>query len=125
MMVPTYPIVLMILSLRTVQCSGPDFERREAAKQIYLGSVTCTKEHISSSLRELSPCKPRDKVIAVSWPNHTSVDQVSPSHVTVLRCSGGCHTNYQACVASRKSQRQVAVMLGKCNQVVGGKCEKE
>merc|ERR1719244_2250434 len=124
-MKPTNPIVLMILSLRIVQCTGPDFARREAAKQIYLGVVTCNKDHISSSLRELSQCEPREKVIAVSWPNHTTVDHVSPSHVTVLRCSGGCHTNHQSCVASRKKSRQVAVMLGRCEQENRGRCEKE
>lgn len=87
--------------------------------------MTCNKVHISSSLRQLSPCEPREKVIAVSWPNFTSVDHVSPSHVTVLRCSGGCHTNQQSCVASKRKKRQVAVMFGKCKHVNGGRCKKE
>ena len=86
--------------------------------------MTCSKNHISSSLSELSPCEPREKVISVAWPNFTSVDQVSPSHVTVLRCSGGCHTDHRSCVASRTKNRKVAVMLGKCNKVNGGRCEK-
>ena len=76
-------------------------------------------------MRELSPCEPREKVIAVAWPNFTSVDHVSPSHVTVLRCSGGCHTDHQSCVALKKKRRKVAVMLGKCQQVNGGRCGKE
>merc|ERR1711915_529703 len=67
----------------------------------------------------------REKVIAVSWPNYTTVDHLSPSHVTVLRCSGGCDTNHQSCVASRKKSRQVAVMLGRCKQENRGRCEKE
>merc|ERR1711915_982257 len=124
-MFSTYPLALMIQSIVTVSASGPEFERREAAKQIYLGVVTCNKDHISSSLRELSPCEPREKVIAVSWPNYTTVDHVSPSHVPVLRCSGGCHTNHQSCVATKKKKRQVAVMFGKCKHVNGGRCKKE
>merc|ERR1711915_87070 len=125
MRLPTFLMVVNLLSIRTVRGSGLDFERREATKQIYLGAVTCNQFHISSSLRQLSPCEPREKVIAVSWPNFTSIDHVSPSHVTVLRCSGGCHTNHQSCVASKKKKRQVAVMFGKCKHVNGGRCKKE
>merc|ERR1719493_420656 len=91
----------------------------------YLGEVTCNRAHISSSLRELSPCKPRDKVIALEWPNNTSADHLTPSHVTVLRCSGGCLSNFRSCVASKKRTRQVAVMLGSCRNRIKGRCEKK
>lgn len=90
----------------------------------YLPPTTCSKPHISSSLRGSAPCQPRDKVIVVPWPNNTDVHRVTPTHVTVRRCSGGCHQDHQSCVASLTRVREVQVILGKC-PVSGGKCEKE
>ena len=58
------------------------------------------------------------------WPNNTDVHQLTPTHVTVRRCSGGCHQDHQSCVASLTRTREVPVILGKC-PVSGGKCEKE
>ena len=110
-------IHILIILVLIVQSSSDQLK--------YLGKVTCNRAHISSSLRELSPCKPREKVIALEWPNNTSADRLTPSHVTVLRCSGGCLANYRSCVASKKSTRQVAVMLGSCRNRIGGRCEKE
>jgi len=90
----------------------------------YLPSIPCSRDHISSSLRGEAPCQPRDKVIVVPWPNNTDVHQITPTHVTVKRCSGGCHQVHQSCVASLTRIREVPVILGKC-PVSGGKCEKE
>ena len=63
------------------------------------------------------------QVIAVPWPNNTDIHQLSPSHVVVRRCSGGCHGS-SFCVAVMTRVRQVSVMMGKC-PVGGGKCDKE
>ena len=72
------------------------------------------------------------------WPNNTLVDQLTPSHVTVKRCSGGCYTHQKDCVPANiqkrlgtifiylllKSFRTISVMMGRC-PIGGGKCEKE
>ena len=57
------------------------------------------------------------------WPNNTDIQQLSPSHVVVRRCSGGCHSS-RSCVASVRKVREVSVMMAKC-PVAGGKCEKQ
>ena len=57
------------------------------------------------------------------WPNNTDVHQLSPSHVVVRRCSGGCHGS-SSCVPVTSRVRRVSVMMGKC-PVAGGKCDKE
>ena len=62
-------------------------------------------------------------MIAVPWPNNTDVQQLSPSHVVVRRCSGGCHSS-RSCVARVRKVREVSVMMAKC-PVAGGKCEKQ
>jgi len=87
------------------------------------GGAACSREHITQSLRGLAPCQPRDKVIPVPWPNNTDIHQLSPSHVVVRRCSGGCHTR-ASCVASSRVTRGVQVMMARC-PVGGGKCDKE
>ena len=63
------------------------------------------------------------QVIAVPWPNNTDIQQLSPSHVVVRRCSGGCHGS-RSCVAGATKVRSVSVMLARC-PVGGGKCEKQ
>ena len=63
------------------------------------------------------------QVIPVPWPNNTDIQQLSPSHVVVRRCSGGCHSS-RSCVARVRKVREVAVMMAKC-PVAGGKCEKQ
>ena len=62
-------------------------------------------------------------MIPVPWPNNTDIQQLSPSHVVVRRCSGGCHGS-RSCVAGATQVRKVAVMMAKC-PVAGGKCEKQ
>ena len=57
------------------------------------------------------------------WPNNTDIQQLSPSHVVVRRCSGGCHSS-RSCVAGATKVRSVSVMMAKC-PVAGGKCEKQ
>ena len=58
------------------------------------------------------------------WPNNTDVHQLTPSHVVVKRCSGGCHNSDSTCVPRVTRVRHVSVMMGKC-PVGGGKCDKE
>ena len=50
--------------------------------------------------------------------------QMTPTHISVQRCEGGCHQASHGCVATRTREKKVAVMFGKCGLSVG-KCEKE
>ena len=80
-------------------------------------------------------------MVKVPWPANSSYDQLTPSHVTVKRCSGGCHGGSASCVATATSKRkvrtlltkilnsletllQVAVLLARC-PLGGGACDKE
>ena len=80
-------------------------------------------------------------MVKVPWPTNSSYDQLTPSHVTVKRCSGGCHGGSASCVATATSKRkvrtlltkiltsletllQVAVLLARC-PLGGGACDKE
>ena len=49
---------------------------------------------------------------------------MTPTHISVQRCEGGCHQGSHDCVATRTREKKVAVMFGKCGLSVG-KCEKE
>ena len=80
-------------------------------------------------------------MVKVPWPTNSSYDQLTPSHVTVKRCSGGCHGGSASCVPTATSKRkvrtlltkilnsletllQVAVLLARC-PLGGGACDKE
>jgi len=90
----------------------------------YLPSVTCSRDHVSQSLSSLAPCQPRDKVVKIPWPSNSSYDQLTPSHVTVKRCSGGCHGGLTSCVPTSTQLRKVSVLLARC-PLGGGSCQKE
>jgi len=64
------------------------------------------------------------QVVKVPWPTNSSYDQLTPSHVTVKRCSGGCHGGSASCVPTATSLRKVAVLLARC-PLGGGSCDKE
>ena len=82
------------------------------AAAVYVGSSACSQQHVRASLRGLAACVPRDKVIAVPWPNNTDIHRVSPSHVLVRRCSGGCHASGQgSCVATRVQVRVLIIII--------------
>ena len=82
------------------------------AAAVYVGSSACSQQHVRASLRGLAACVPRDKVIAVPWPNNTDIHRVSPSHVLVRRCSGGCHASGQgSCVATRVQVRVLIIVI--------------
>jgi len=112
------PSLTILILLKSVEGSDLTGSPRYLA-----GGAACSRDHITDSLRGLAPCRPRDKVIPVPWPNNTDIHQLSPSHVVVRRCSGGCHGS-SSCVAVMTRVRQVSVMMGKC-PVGGGKCDKE
>jgi len=118
------PLSLVIVAICQRSVLGsPEPDATSNFPQYKPGGAACTREHIGDSLRGMAPCTPRDKVIPVPWPNNTDVHQLTPSHVVVKRCSGGCH-NSGTCVARVTRVRNVSVMMGKC-PVGGGKCDKE
>ena len=49
---------------------------------------------------------------------------MTPTHIEVRRCEGGCHQTGHNCVALTTLEKKVPVMFGKCGLNVG-KCEKE
>ena len=53
------------------------------------------------------------QVVKIPWPSNSSYDQLTPSHVTVRRCSGGCHGGLTSCVPTSTQLRKVAVLLAR------------
>jgi len=111
-------LIISIVVQNTLSYSGSDL-----TGNVYIGKI-CSNKHVKDSLKGVAPCIARDKVIPVPWPNNTDIHQLSPSHVVVKRCSGGCHTSDKSCVASVTRVRHVSVMMGRC-PVGGGKCDKQ
>ena len=89
---------------------------------------TCSRGQVKTSLSQQASCSPRPVVVRLPWPNTTlvggGVQQMTPTHVSVLQCGGGCHRGSQGCLAVATRRREVEVMVGKCGVSVG-KCEKE
>ena len=87
-------------------------------------TVTCSSEHVRSSLSSNAGCHLQTVVVMLSWPNSTMVQQMTQTHVSVQRCGGGCHGMGQGCTVLSTHQKEVSVMVSKCGVSVG-KCEKE
>merc|ERR1711892_921310 len=90
----------------------------------YNYSASCTSAHVRETLKSDKMCSPRPVIVQLPWPNNTNVQQMTPSHIELLQCGGGCHRNSQGCVATQTRVKRVAVMMGKCG-IGRGKCEKE
>ena len=100
----------------------------------------CTSDHVKDSIKSDQICSPRPVIIQLPWPNNTDIQQVniimnisshtiilfkmSPTHISVLQCGGGCHRSSHGCVPMKTSIKIVPVMLGKCG-IGRGKCDKE
>ena len=89
---------------------------------------TCSRSQVKESLGHQASCSPRAVVMRLPWPNSTmvggGVQQMTPTHVALMQCDGGCHRGSQGCIATATRTREVSVMVGKCGVSVG-KCEKE
>jgi len=90
----------------------------------YTAHRTCSQQHIKDSLKSNIGCKPMTVVLELPWPNNTDIQQMTPTHIEVRRCEGGCHQTGHGCAALRTQVKKVPVMFGKCGMNVG-KCEKE
>ena len=86
-------------------------------------SEDCSKEHIAASLENRQECKPRPVVVKLPFPNNTDVQQMTPNHVSILKCGGGCHKWGQRCFSTKKQSIRVPVMLAKCGRSTGV-CDK-
>ena len=53
------------------------------------------------------------QVLKVPWPSNSSYSQLTPSHVVVRRCSGGCHGGLTSCVPTKTDKRKVSVLLAR------------
>jgi len=62
--------------------------------------------------------------MALPWPNNTNVHQMTPTHVEVYQCDGGCHHSSKECKPTKTRVKKVPVILGKCG-LGAGRCEKE
>jgi len=84
----------------------------------------CRSNHIKQALHKNIMCKPAPVIVKLPWPNNTDIQQMTPTHIEVLQCNGGCHRNNQGCTATQTVVKKIPVMLGKCG-INTGKCEKE
>ena len=114
--------LVTILGLVSADCDSPMDEAT------FGDFRTCSRSQVKESLGHQASCSPRAVVMRLPWPNSTmvggGVQQMTPTHVTVMQCGGGCHRGSQGCIATSTRTREVSVMVGKCGVSVG-KCEKE
>jgi len=112
----------MPLSISGLLC--PSVDEEAILVEEYNRLASCPAKHISSALSSNARCRLQTTVVTLPWPNSTLVQQMTPTHVAVQRCAGGCHGVGQGCAALATRQKEVSVMVGKCGVSVG-KCEKE
>jgi len=92
-------------------------------KRSFLPPVTCTKDHELGAVRAKVHCQPRPRLVRLPWPNDTSVHKMTPSHVEVNRCSGGCFHRQQSCLPTRVKKKKIPVLLAQC-AIHSSKCDK-
>jgi hypothetical protein len=101
------------------QCS---FDKRLSNVK-FAPTEVCSNDHIAASLENIEGCKPRPVIIQIPWPNNTNVQQMTPTHVQINRCGGGCHRPGQRCFPTKKKTTEIAVMFGECG-ISTGRCDK-
>ena len=85
----------------------------------------CVSSHMKQASRVNVRCRLNNVAVQLPWPNNTDVHQMTPNHVLVQQCEGGCHQGgRQRCIATKTRTRGVPVILGKCG-IYEGKCDKE
>jgi len=92
-------------------------------KRSYLPPVTCTRTHELNAVRSKVHCSPRLRLIRLPWPNDTSIHKMTPSHVEVNRCAGGCNHRQQSCLPTRVRKKKIPVLLAQCS-IHSEKCDK-
>ena len=121
-------VLLVLLVSLVLEGSLTNACTEEAVTASYTAQPSCSGGHIGKALKAQAKCEPRLVVVALPWPNSTmvggGVQQMTPTHVALMQCDGGCHRGSQGCIATATRTREVSVMVGKCGVSVG-KCEKE
>ena len=119
---------MLIVTLVVLEVSLTKGCTEEAVTASYTAQPSCSGGHIGKALKAQAKCEPRMVVVQLPWPNSTmvggGVQQMTPTHVAMMQCDGGCHRGSQGCIATATRTREVSVMVGKCGVSVG-KCEKE
>merc|ERR1719429_370068 len=107
-------------ALASTQCSSED----DLDWGSYGYFQTWRTQHIKQALQENVRCKPSATIVQLPLPNNTDIQQMTPTFVEILQCSGACHGGNKECVATRTREKKVPVMLARCG-ISTGKCEKE
>jgi len=85
---------------------------------------TCRSHHIKQALQENVLCRPSPVIVKLPLPNNTDIQQMTPTHVEIMQCSGACHRGNQDCVPTLTKEKEVSVMVGRCG-IQAGVCQKE
>jgi len=85
--------------------------------------MVCTKDHITEALKSASHCRPLPKVVKLEMPGNGSFTQMTPQHVELNLCGGGCHSTAHSCISTGKTVRHVPVLLSTCG-LLSGTCHK-
>jgi len=113
-------LIFVICQLVNADCTDEEYIEWSS----YGHFQTCRSQHIKQALQENVGCKPTPTVVKLPLPNNTDIQQMTPTFVEVLQCSGSCHRGNQDCVAMKTKEKKIPVMLAKCG-ITTGKCEKE
>jgi len=95
-----------------------------AANCEYIEAAKCSRAHIEQALGGISSCTPREVVVQLPWPNNTDIQQMTPSHVLLKQCTGGCTLLEPSCLPSKTSTKKIPVLVAKCG-INQGICDKE
>ncbi|XP_059098408.1 uncharacterized protein LOC131892607 [Tigriopus californicus] len=104
-------------------CSEPEPLAHKVEKRSYLPPISCTDDHEMEALQSKVHCQPRPRVVHLPWPNDTSFHQMTPSHVEVKLCDGGCFHRKQSCLPLQTKKIKIPVLLARCT-IHSRKCEK-
>ena len=114
--------VLMLIVTLVLEVSLTKGCTEEAVTASYTAQPSCSGGHIGKALKAQAKCEPRMVVVQLPWPNSTmvggGVQQMTPTHVAMMQCDGGCHRGSQGCIATATRTREVSVMVGKCGERV-------
>ena len=85
----------------------------------------CSADHITRALSSgrRAGCGPMEKIVKLVLPGNISYSQMSPSHLVVRQCGGGCHNTHHSCVSTAQVRRKVPVMVSRCG-LGTGLCQK-
>lgn len=84
---------------------------------------SCPNDHMSEAVTSSYYCQPIQKILKLNMPQNISFTQMSPSHISVNQCGGGCHNTDHSCVSISKIFKTIPVILSRCG-LSSGRCTK-